>query len=65
MNTGRHRVVETRLGSGMRVALSPDPTVPIVGVSLWYAAGSREDGPGRAGLATPKNRRCSQVAGTS
>jgi len=40
-----------RLSNGLRVNLSPDSSTPIVGVNLWYAVGSRNEGPGLTGLA--------------
>ncbi len=40
-----------RLANGLRVNLSLDQSVPIVGVNLWYAVGSRNERPGRTGFA--------------
>jgi len=40
-----------RLSNGLRVTLSLDHSVPIVGVNLWYAVGSRNERPGRTGFA--------------
>lgn len=40
-----------RLANGLRVNLSVDRSVPLVGVNLWYAVGSRNEGPGRTGFA--------------
>ncbi len=40
-----------RLANGLRVTLSLDQDVPIVGVNLWYAVGSRNERPGRTGFA--------------
>jgi len=39
------------LGNGLRVALSPDTTAPIVAVNLWYHVGSANERPGRTGFA--------------
>ncbi|MDX1567192.1 MAG: pitrilysin family protein [Longimicrobiales bacterium] len=39
------------LSNGLRVVLSPDPTIPVVGVNLWYGVGSRNERPGRTGFA--------------
>jgi len=39
------------LSNGLRVVLSPDSTIPVVGVNLWYAVGSRNERPGRTGFA--------------
>ena len=42
---------QSSLGNGLRIVLSPDPTVPIVGVNLWYGVGSRDEREGRTGFA--------------
>lgn len=42
---------EHSLENGLRIVLSPDPSVPIVAVNLWYDVGSRNEGPGQTGLA--------------
>lgn len=42
---------QTTLANGLRVVVSPDPTVPVVAVNLWYDVGSRDERPGRTGLA--------------
>ncbi|MFW6200891.1 MAG: M16 family metallopeptidase [Gemmatimonadota bacterium] len=39
------------LSNGLRVVLSPDSTIPVVGVNLWYGVGSRNERPGRTGFA--------------
>ncbi|GAB3586261.1 M16 family metallopeptidase [Calidifontibacter terrae] len=39
------------LPNGLRVVVSPDPSVPIVAVNLWVGVGSRHERPGRTGLA--------------
>lgn len=44
--------VHTRtLGNGMRVIVSPDHSVPMVAVNLWYDVGSRDERPGQTGWA--------------
>ena len=43
---GRHR-----LDNGLRVVLSPDRTVPVVAVNLWYFVGSRNERAGKTGFA--------------
>jgi predicted Zn-dependent peptidase len=44
--------IETeRLPNGLRVVLSPDRSVPIVAVNLWYHVGSANERPGRTGFA--------------
>ncbi len=40
-----------RLENGLRVVLSPDPSVPVVAVNLWYGVGSRNEREGRTGFA--------------
>jgi predicted Zn-dependent peptidase len=39
------------LDNGLRVVLSPDHTLPVVSLNLWYNVGSRNEVPGRTGLA--------------
>jgi predicted Zn-dependent peptidase len=39
------------LANGLRVVLSEDHTNPVVAVNLWYNVGSRNELPGRTGLA--------------
>jgi predicted Zn-dependent peptidase len=45
------RLVDQRLENGLRVVMLPDQRTPIVGVSLWYAVGSRHEVAGRSGFA--------------
>ncbi|HSH74346.1 MAG TPA: pitrilysin family protein [Longimicrobiales bacterium] len=40
-----------RLDNGLRVVLSPDPSVPVVAVNLWYGVGSRNEPKGKTGFA--------------
>ena len=40
-----------RLSNGLRINLSLDQSIPIVGVNLWYAVGSRNERRGRTGFA--------------
>jgi zinc protease len=40
-----------RLDNGLRVILSPDRSVPVVAVDVWYDVGSRDERPGRTGFA--------------
>lgn len=40
-----------RLDNGLQVVLHPDSTVPITAINLWYHVGSRNDPPGRSGIA--------------
>ena len=44
-------VARHTLDNGLRVVLSHDPSVPVVGVNLWYGVGSRNEGPGKTGFA--------------
>jgi zinc protease len=39
------------LDNGLRVVLSPDPGSALVSLNLWYGVGSRNEAPGRTGLA--------------
>src|SRR5262245_32934902 len=39
------------LANGLRVVVSPDPSVPVVTVNLWVNVGSRHELPGRTGFA--------------
>ena len=44
--------VHTRvLGNGLRVVVSPDRSVPVVAVNLWYDVGSRDEPAGQTGWA--------------
>src|SRR6478735_2178563 len=42
---------QSTLDNGLRVIINPDPTVPVVAVNLRYNVGSRDERPGRTGLA--------------
>lgn len=65
-----------RLANGLKVTLSVDSTIPLVGVNLWYAVGSRNERKGKTGFAhlfehmmfqgsanVPKNRHFELVEG--
>lgn len=39
------------LGNGLRVVVSPDHSVPLAAVNLWYDVGSRDERPGEYGWA--------------
>ena len=39
------------LDNGLKVVLSEDHTIPVVGMNLWFDVGSRNEVPGRTGLA--------------
>ncbi|MEX0935404.1 MAG: pitrilysin family protein [Gemmatimonadota bacterium] len=39
------------LENGLTVVLAPDPAVPVIGLNLWYAVGSRNERQGRTGFA--------------
>jgi len=45
------RTLSRALDNGLRVVLQPDPTLPIVGLALYYDVGSRNEEPGRTGFA--------------
>ncbi len=47
----RFALHSTVLDNGLRVVVNPDPTVPVVAVNLWFDVGSRDEQPGRTGLA--------------
>ncbi len=40
-----------RLANGLEVILAPDPSVPLVAVSVWYHVGSGHETPGKSGFA--------------
>jgi zinc protease len=44
-------LIDRRLSNGMRVLILQDHRIPIAGVSLWYAVGSRHEARGRSGFA--------------
>ncbi len=44
-------IEQHRLVNGLRVNLSRDSTVPVVGVNLWYGVGSRNERVGKTGFA--------------
>ncbi len=44
-------IVRHTLDNGLRVVLSPDRTIPIVGISVYYDVGSRNEVRGRSGFA--------------
>ncbi len=65
-----------RLDNGLKVVISPDPTVPVTAVNLWYGVGSRNEPPGKTGFAhlfehmmfqgsahVPKNRHFELIEG--
>lgn len=39
------------LANGLQVVLHPDRTLPLVALNLWYHVGSKNESPGRTGLA--------------
>jgi zinc protease len=44
-------IAQRTLANGLRVVVSPDPSVPNVTVNLWVNVGSRHEAPGRTGFA--------------
>ncbi len=51
----------TTLDNGLRVIVSPDRTVPMVAVNIWFDVGSRDERPGRTGLAPLTKKRARWV----
>jgi predicted Zn-dependent peptidase len=49
--SGGLTATEHRLDNGLRLVLSEDHLTPVAAVCLWYAVGSRQELPGRTGLA--------------
>ncbi len=48
---GHIGVEQYLLPNGLTILLAPDKSSPVVAVDVWYRAGSREEPPGKAGLA--------------
>jgi predicted Zn-dependent peptidase len=46
-----HELTRFTLANGLRVVLAPDPTAPVVGVSVHYDVGFRSEPEGRTGFA--------------
>jgi predicted Zn-dependent peptidase len=44
-------VIRERLDNGLRVVMSPDQTIPTVGIAVYYDVGSRNEEQGRSGFA--------------
>ena len=44
-------LVERTLDNGLRVVLSPDPSIPVAALALYYDVGSRNEERGRSGFA--------------
>jgi predicted Zn-dependent peptidase len=44
-------VVRHTLGNGLQVVVQHDPSFPLAAVNLWYHVGSKDERPGRTGLA--------------
>ncbi|HSA53036.1 MAG TPA: pitrilysin family protein [Yinghuangia sp.] len=42
---------QATLGNGLRVVVSPDPSVPLAAVNLWYDVGARHEPRGKHGFA--------------
>ena len=47
----RYPLHQATLDNGLRVIVNPDHSAPVVAVNLWYDVGSRDETPGRTGLA--------------
>ena len=46
-----YSLTEHVLSNGLRVVINPEHHAPVVAVNLWYGVGSRDETPGRTGLA--------------
>ena len=44
-------ILRTELANGLGIVLHPDPRLPLVALNLWYHVGSKNERPGRTGLA--------------
>ncbi len=51
MTEARIPISTRRLNNGLLVTFSPDASVPVVAVNLWYNVGSANERPGRTGFA--------------
>jgi zinc protease len=49
--TLRYTLEQHTLGNGLRIVLQPDRSLPLVAVNVWYHVGSKNEEPGRTGLA--------------
>src|SRR5436190_24047722 len=47
----RLTVTRHRLANGLGVILVPDPSAPVVSLHTWFQVGSRDEHPGKTGLA--------------
>lgn len=47
----RWPIHQSVLANGLRVVVSPDPSVPLAAVNLWYDVGARHEPPGKHGFA--------------
>lgn len=48
---GSWKVARHRFGNGLRLLLLPDPSTPLISYHTWYRVGSRNERPGKTGLA--------------
>lgn len=51
MPSARFQIEQHTLPNGLRVVLQPDRSLPLVAINLWYHVGSKNEVPGRTGLA--------------
>ena len=51
LDSARFPIEQHTLANGLRVILQPDQGLPLVAVNLWYHVGSKNEAPGRTGLA--------------
>nr|HRC87682.1 pitrilysin family protein [Thermoanaerobaculia bacterium] len=47
----RANLIRHQLGNGLKVVVEPDPSLPLVALNIQYHVGSKNERPGRTGLA--------------
>jgi zinc protease len=51
LTPARFQIEQHTLSNGLRVVLQPDRSLPLVAINLWYHVGSKNEVPGKTGLA--------------
>jgi len=51
VSSARFPIERHTLANGLQVVLQPDTSLPLVAINLWYHVGSKNEVPGRTGLA--------------
>jgi predicted Zn-dependent peptidase len=51
LTPARFQIEQHTLSNGLRVVLQPDRSLPLVAINLWYHVGSKNEAPGKTGLA--------------